>query len=324
MTSASPAASVVVPSRGGVRRLPILLGALHRQERDDFEVIIVLDGDIDRSRIAVERFIAAFGDRLHIVEFPENRGRVAALNAGFAEARGHVLIRCDDDFEPAPGYVDAHVRAHRGSEPMGAVGLPHNRFSDTPYARVYGRPRDSQFRDEDHARPPEEQWRYWAGNCSLTRSTYERVGPYDTDYRAYGWEDVDYGYRLHTHGIPVRLVPEAEAVHHAAAVTTAIRMKRAFHSGAAHRLFASKHPEASSQEAMGAATAPSAPRSAWERIVQAEASILTTETVERVGSAIDRSLPLIPRYLAEKLVAAGVEAAAVAGLRAKEQPERSF
>jgi hypothetical protein len=75
---------------------------------------------------------------------------------------------------------------------------------------------------------------------------------------------------------------------------------------------------------MGAATASSAPRSAWERIVHAEASILTTETVDRVGAAIDRSLPLVPRYLAEKLVAAGVEAAAVAGLRVKEQPERSF
>jgi hypothetical protein len=116
----------------------------------------------------------------------------------------------------------------------------------------------------------------------------------------------------------------AEAVHHAAAVTTAIRMKRAFHSGAAHRLFASKHPEVRSEAAMGAATASSAPRSAWERIVHAEASILTTETVDRVGAAIDRSLPLVPRYLAEKLVAAGVEAAAVAGLRVKEQPERSF
>ena len=235
-----------------------------------------------------------------------------------------MLIRCDDDFEPAPDYVGSHIRAHDGSEPVGAVGLPRNRFSDTPYARVYGRPRDTRFRSDAYARPPEEQWRYWAGNCSLTRTTYERVGPYDTDYRAYGWEDVDYGYRLHSHGVPVRLIPEAEAVHHAAAVTTAIRMMRAFHSGAAHRLFDSKHPDARFEAAMGTAPASSAPRSVWERIVLAEASILTTETVERVGTAIDRALPLLPQYVAEKLVAAGVEASAVAGLRADEQPERSF
>ena len=30
-----------------------------------------------------------------------------------------------------------------------------------------------------------------AGNVSVTRDTWEEVGPYDIDFRAYGWEDVD-------------------------------------------------------------------------------------------------------------------------------------
>ena len=143
MTQTPLAASVVVPSRGGVRRLPILLGALHRQDREDFEVVLVLDGDIDRSRQAAERFRASFGDRLRIVEFPENRGRVAALNAGFEKAQGHVLIRCDDDFEPSPGYVDAHVTAHAQPTAVGGgsrtAAQSFRRYSLRPRVRACAR-----------------------------------------------------------------------------------------------------------------------------------------------------------------------------------------
>ena len=150
------------------------------------------------------------------------------------------------------------------------------------------------------------------------------MGPYDPDYRAYGWEDVDYGYRLHALGIPVRLVREAETVHHAAAVTTALRMTRAFHAGAARRLFDAKHPEAAHGPAADGRAASSDSPSLWSRLVAAEASLLTAGSVERVGAAIDRALPFLPHYVAEKLVAAGVEAASLAGQRTDGQLKRTF
>lgn len=328
MTRIEYAATVVIPSRGGVRHLPILLGALFRQEREDFEVIVVLDGDIDRSREAVERFAVTYGDRLTVIDFPQNRGRVAALNAGFAQARGHVLIRCDDDFEPASDYISAHVDAHAAAAyegvEVGVVGLPHNRFSDTPYARVYGIPRDGMFRHEAYARPETDHWNYWAGNCSVTRDTFDRVGPYDADYRAYGWEDVDYGYRLHEAGVRVRLVPQAETVHHAAAVTAALRMKRAFYSGAAKRLFDSKHPQAFREAASGEAASGGGAVSLWGRLVDAESRLITAQSVEQLGRSIDALIRVVPRPVAEKLVASGVEAASVAGRRVDEQLDRTF
>lgn len=42
-------ASIIVPSRCGALRLPILLSALSRQDCAGFEVIIVVDGDMDNS-----------------------------------------------------------------------------------------------------------------------------------------------------------------------------------------------------------------------------------------------------------------------------------
>ena len=90
-------ASIVVPSRGGAGRLPALFESLRRQTTQDVEMIVVLDEVIDDS----ESVVRAAGDELPIrpIVFPENRGRAAALNAGFLDSKGEVLIRADDDLE---------------------------------------------------------------------------------------------------------------------------------------------------------------------------------------------------------------------------------
>lgn len=297
----SPLVSVVVPSRGGANRLPILMEALAQQEIDEeWEVVVVLDGDIDDSRSIVE----LYADRLPVrhVAFSENRGRSAALNAGFDEASGRVLIRCDDDLVPAPDYLTRHAQAH-GGHPVGVVGLYRNVFPETTYSRVYGMVWDRQFRDEAYKVGPHETWRYWAGNCSVTRSTYDRVGPYDTDFRAYGFEDVDWGYRLSLADIPVVLDPGLETEHRIAATTTAIRAQRAFYSGAARQRFDQKHDVAKSVTSAGA----------WDNLVSRVAARLDERRSLRFGAAIDRLGRVLPAPVARKAVALAVEASSRSG-----------
>lgn len=304
----APAASIIVPTYRGAARLPLLLDALAAQQpgTPDFEIVLVIDG-IDDGSVA----LAEAETRLTVrrILFPENRGRVAALNAGFDEAQGRVLIRCDDDLVPRPDYVAAHVAAHDGPE-SGAVGLYLNEHADTPYAAVYGRDADERFRRGAYAERAGRAWRYWAGNCSVTRETWEQVGPYDPDYRLYGWEDVDYGYRLHAAGIAVHLVEELETPHRVAAVTTAIRARRAAHSGAARRLFEAKHPAAGLPGAVPA-------WSVWNAAVRALSRVPIPP--DRLGGAVDRVLAVLPAPVGRKLVALAVEASALAGYR---RPQR--
>lgn len=297
-------ASIVVPSRGGAARLPELLRCLRVQSQTEFEVIVVLDGDIDHSALllAQQRDL-----RLRTIVFPENRGRVAALNAGFGIATGEVLIRCDDDLRPRDDYVERHISLHAGSEPVGVVGLYRNVYPETPYARVYGREADKRFRDDAYRVPPEDRWRYWAGNVSVTRRTFERVGPYDREYRAYGWEDVDWGYRLRKADVEVVLDPQLETDHHVAATTTAVRSLRAFHSGAARRLFESKH---GMQSPSGAGRP-----GPWDALVDTTSRLLSREKVERIAAAVDPLLNYVPPWVGEKLVALCVESSARAGHR---------
>ncbi len=48
-----------------------------------------------------------------------------------------------------------------------------------------------------------------AATSRSTASTWDRVGPYDEGYRGYGWEDVDWGYRVHSAGVPDHGRPRA-------------------------------------------------------------------------------------------------------------------
>lgn len=296
-------ASIVIPSRGGASRLPRLLNALAAQDDPDWEAVVVVDGDVDNSEQVLARYAHL---PVRGIVFPENRGRVAALNAGFAAAEGEVLIRCDDDLEPASDYVRRHKLAHDDS-PGGAVGLYLNQLPETPYARAYGRDADETFRRNAYAQP--EAWRYWAGNCSTTRELWDEVGPYDPDYRAYGWEDVDWGYRLHQHGAPVRLVRELETPHFVAAVTTRYRVQRAFHSGAARRLFEAKH----GTDLLGAAEPPA--DGLWNRAVRLVGSAPTRRVLDVASSGVDLGAWVLPRFLSRKTIALLVEGGAVAGYR---------
>ncbi|MBS2936459.1 glycosyltransferase family 2 protein [Nocardioides sp. J2M5] len=299
----SPLVSVVVPSRGGADRLPVLLRALRAQRGVDWEAVVVLDGDVDGSADVVA---SVAGDLpVRVVTFPENRGRSAALNAGFDAARGTVLVRCDDDLVPAPDYLATHAAAHADAA-VGVVGLYRNVYPETTYARVYGRAWDRRFREEAYAVPADQAWRYWAGNVSVGRVDWERVGPYDEGFRAYGWEDVDWGYRLQQSGVAITLVPALETEHRIAATTTAMRLQRAFYSGAARRRFEAKH---------GLPVGPRPPASAWERLVALLAGTLGERSARALGAAIDAVARVVPAAVSSRAVALSIDAAARAGHR---------
>lgn len=294
-------ASIITPSRGGRERLQLLARHLAAQERDDFEWIVVLDGDIDDSRSVLDEVKDL---PLQVITFAENQGRSAALNAGHVAARGDVLIRCDDDLAPDPSYVSNHVLAHEDAR-LGAIGLCRNVYPATAYSRAYGVIQDMEFRREAYATPPGGQWKFWAGNVSATREAWSVVGPYDTGFRAYGWEDVDWGYRLHLAGWQVRCVPTLETDHHVAATTTQIRVRRAYASGAARARFLDKHT----------LDLPQSDHGLWARGVQGAARLLDDGGLARAARVVDAVADRVPRPVAHKMVALLVESAALSGLR---------
>ncbi len=309
----SPDVSLVIPSRAGAARLPVLLRALEGQNNTSWEAIVVLDGDIDDS----EQVVAAFRHLpVRTIVFPENRGRVSALNAGFDAAQGRVLARCDDDLEPGPHYVARLIERHR-REPTGVIGLPLNVFPDNDYVRVYGGPTDRQFRQDAYRRGPDTLWRLWGGNVSVTRESYDLVGPYDPNYRAYGWEDVDWGFRLHEAGIRIVLAPELATPHHAAAQSVELRAQRAFHSGAARVTFEAKHGTKQLPPAIPTDHSP------WNILVRAVGQ-LRRDPLMTLAQRLDTLLGWMPGPVARKLIAMTVEGAGASGYAHADQARADF
>lgn len=317
-TTQAPRLSVIVASYGGAQRLPHLLDALlHQNQAPSYEVCVVIDGDIDGSAAVIERWKECHPDfALAYQVFDTNQGRVAALNAAAAMACGEILIRADDDLQPTPDYLHLHSRAHEGSGPMGVIGLYRNQYPDTPYARAYAYRADHNFRDQAYRSDSTQRWRYWAGNVSIPRTVFWDVGGYDPDYRRYGWEDVDFGYRLHTRSIPVILAPELETTHNAAATTTRSRVLRALHAGAARAIFTAKHGDNALPVVL--------PTGVWGVLVRGIAAVAGSKTFHAVTAVVDRILPVVPSAIGEKTVALLVESAGLAGSSHPERARETF
>ena len=70
-----------------------------------YELILVDDGSTDGSWTVIEGLKAASGEQITGIRFRRNYGKSAALNTGFAAARGNVIITMDADLQDSPDEI---------------------------------------------------------------------------------------------------------------------------------------------------------------------------------------------------------------------------
>jgi GT2 family glycosyltransferase len=306
----APVASVIVPTHRGAHRLGALLAALEAQDlAEPWEVVVVVDGPDVETQALLDPHRDSLP--LRVVVRDHSNGVAAALNAGYSEARGRVLVRCDDDLTPAPSMLRRHLEHHQGPEPVGVIGPTRDALPDTPYARAYGRPANARSVAAAYARPEPARWLGWAAHNSLTRDSWEAVGGFDESF-AYR-EDSDLGLRLAKHGVRLIVDPQLEIEHRGAAGNAATRAARAWVSGASEVLFATRHPDAGP-------SLETPPRSVRTRVWSGATVLLSALLRGRraagcAGWAVDRLLPLVSRRAGGRMVALVVEASARAGRR---------
>jgi glycosyltransferase involved in cell wall biosynthesis len=99
MTQSAPHISVVVPAFNEERRLERTLermGEWLDSTGESYEVLVVDDGSKDGTRAIAEKF-AREKPQFHSVALPENRGKGAAIRAGFQKSRGEIVLFSDAD-----------------------------------------------------------------------------------------------------------------------------------------------------------------------------------------------------------------------------------
>ncbi len=116
--SGPPQISIVVPVYNEEESLPVLaaeIAAAMARVAGEYEVLWVDDGSTDGSAAALGR-LAAADARARVLRLLRNSGQSAALAAGFAHARGEVVVTLDADLQNDPADIPKLLAALAGCD----------------------------------------------------------------------------------------------------------------------------------------------------------------------------------------------------------------
>lgn len=196
-------ASVVLCVRNGATSIRRQLDALDAQVgAPDFEVVVVDNGSTDGTREIVRAWQTEAGHAARaivLLDAGDPPGLPRSRNLGAASARGRVVLACDADDEVGPNWAAAMMRALDGDQLAGgrllAVDSRGNSRTDlfgpgliaTPYLPHVG-----------------------GANFAVSRRVFFAVGGFDESLPPYGFDDVDFSWRVQEAGFPIIYVDDAE------------------------------------------------------------------------------------------------------------------
>jgi GT2 family glycosyltransferase len=240
----APELCVVIPTyrrRASVRRALNALGRQTLQPRL-FEVVVAIDGSDDGTREMLLDLRIPY--RLRYA-WQNNRGRAAACNLGASLSNARLLLFLDDDMEPAPRCLEAHLHAHSVGAPLGVIGAAPVVMDRgmSPAAIYVAKKFNSHLERLGKAEHVLSLRDFYTGNFSIRRSDFLTVRGFDEDFGEYGNEDLELSIRLRRTGLHIAFSPEALALQHQTKNFAQIAQD-AICKGRTAVLLANKHPSA--------------------------------------------------------------------------------
>ncbi len=103
-----PELSVVIPvynEKDNLEELYLRLKEAMEGLKKDYEIIFVDDGSTDGSAELLDHIASKPGSKVTVVHFRRNFGQTAALDAGFRQSKGQVIITLDADLQNDPADI---------------------------------------------------------------------------------------------------------------------------------------------------------------------------------------------------------------------------
>ncbi len=214
---------MIIPTWRRATLLAETLESISSLADQDFEVIVVCDGEDSETRSLAAGFIASYP--LTWLFHAENLGLPAARNTGASAARGELLVFLDDDTTPAADWLSMHRAGHHSThdnERFVILGRCQDVYAQPPTShteRLLRESRERGLRDFDARCLRNEKDFSWFPHCgmnsSIHRAMFLSAGGYDPAraLRESVHEDLDLGTRLFQRGVRFLYEPRALVCH---------------------------------------------------------------------------------------------------------------
>ena len=204
--------SVIIPTYNKADLLQLTLDALSKQNLDysQWQIVVVNDGATDNTAEILKAFSESWDGNIELVKPEMNLGRAKARNLGAESACGDYLLFLDDDIVAPTNLLSSHLALLDAVGGFGVIGTivtsadlidaPHFYYIDSRGVAkittgfVPGKYLVTQ-------------------NCSLPRDLFMKVGGFDDEFTAYGFEDMDLGIKLCNAGLKFKLLDNSVPVH---------------------------------------------------------------------------------------------------------------
>jgi glycosyltransferase involved in cell wall biosynthesis len=221
--------SVVIGTHNQKEKLKAVLESLFRQTLAPtlYEIIVVDSSSND----GTDQMIKSLYPTPSALEYFKvgNKGKPAARNRGIDEAQGEVVFLTDADMVADTNLLLEHLKAHQKHDNASFEGMTINP-GNIPYIK------------ENFKAGQKLRFSYFlSGNLSIKKKTLIDAGKFDPDFKSYGWEDIELGYRLARAKVPLYFLPHA-VNYHIHEVSVEDMLKRKFEMGRSAALFLKKHP----------------------------------------------------------------------------------
>lgn len=224
--------AVIIPTCNQRSSLHLVLEGFLRQNTDNpFQIIIVDDGSTEDVKSLVESFKGLFEGRLAYY-YQTNQGRSIARNRGANEcAEAELLVFNDSDRVPSPDFIEEHIRTHMqvGDEAI-VIGTPkeiylingHEREAEI-FEMVSTDSKNTKMTiftknvlkmySESGLTQSHLPWiSTFSGNMSIKKKLFDTY-LFDENFTKWGFENLEFGYRLFKGNVPFIWAASAKNYH---------------------------------------------------------------------------------------------------------------
>ena len=247
--------SVIIPTYNRRKILEKTINSLIKQslDKDKFQVIVVDDGSTDKTPDYLSAIVKS--NQLNLLTITQdNTGQGEARNKGIDIAEGKILLFLGDDMIVKKNFLEEHLKIHKKypEKNFAVLGFItwHEDIEVTKFMRwltdgssVLGKFGGHQFAFEKLKDKQETDYNFfYTSNISLKKDLLKKYR-FDKDFKSYGWEDIELGYRLHKLEKLKLIYNEKAVAYHHHKITEHSLKDRMRSIGKSAKILDKKHPE---------------------------------------------------------------------------------